>query len=119
MGSAENSGNGADIKYVVRGALVACDKGSSPSRLNLPKSHGAYFKDCPVLIDTDRVPGVNVMPFGACSIRRGPCMPATAPYWNITKEDTLIKGRPALLTTSTLVCIVGGAITVKDAGQTG
>jgi hypothetical protein len=108
-----------DIKYVVRGALVQCNQGSTPSRLNLPKSHGIYVKGKPILNDRDSAANVNVMPFGDCSVCCGPCRPALAPEWDSAKGDALVKGRPALITESVLSCSLGGVITIKNDGQLG
>lgn len=107
-----------DIKYVVHGAKARCNKGGTTTNLNLPKSHGVYINDKPVLNDQDCVAYSNVLPFGTCSIKKK-CKPSLAPQWENTKKTTLIKGRPALLATSTLSCTVGGAITIEDDGQQG
>lgn len=104
-------------KYVVRGATVKCSSGSSPSKLNLPRSHGTYVNSKPVLNSTDTASGANVMPFGKCSVTDGPCSPATAAQWEGTKLDTLVKGKPAVLDCSTLSCNIGGCIKIEDAGQ--
>jgi hypothetical protein len=107
----------SDILYVVRGAQVKCDQGSCPSRLNLPKGHGVYVNDKPVMIDTDCQAGVNVMPFGNCSTLSGPCAPALSANWDIVKEDTRVQGRPPLTTKSVLCCMIGGLISVDKDGQ--
>ena len=107
----------ADTKYVVRGAQVKCNKGSSSTNLNLPKSHGVYINDKPVLNDSDRAAGTNVMPFGRCKILKGPCSPSLASKWDKTKLNTLIKGQPALMSNSVLSCTIGGAIKIESDGQ--
>lgn len=107
------------VRYVVRGATVKCSSGSSPSKLNLPRSHGMYVNNKPILNDSDTAAGANVMPFGKCSVLDGPCSPAPAAAWGGTKNDTLVKGRPALIDTSTLTCSIGGGITIEDDGQQG
>jgi hypothetical protein len=105
------------IRYVVRGALVKCSQGSTPTRLNLPQCHGFYASGEPVLIDIDREPNVNILPFGRCSALKGPCTPCTAPYWDETQRDALISKRPALIAKSVLSCSHGGIITVENDGQ--
>lgn len=61
MAEAEN-----DTKvYLVRGALLACDKGSHPRRLNMPKSHGMYVDGHPVAIENDCGKD-NIRYFGVC-----------------------------------------------------
>jgi len=103
--------------YVVRGADVKCSLGSNTTKLNLPQSHGLYVNEKPVLIDTDTIVGENIIPFGKCKKTRKPCQPSPAGCWKEVKEDALIKGRPALITTSILSCTIGGKITIKTDGQ--
>lgn len=105
------------IRYVVRGAQAKCSSGSSPSNLNLPNSHGMYINEKAVLNDGDTAAGTNVMPFGQCKVLKGPCSPALASCWESAKLDTLVKGRPALLSVSTLSCSIGGAIKITNDGQ--
>ncbi|VBB09032.1 Hypothetical protein LUCI_4318 [Lucifera butyrica] len=106
-----------DIRYVVRGGTVQCNRGSTPTRLNLPKSHGVYVNGKAVFNDKDQAADVNVMPFGTCGVTDGPCHPILFPVWKATKEDTLIKGRPAVISQSYLSCAVGGTITITKDGQ--
>jgi hypothetical protein len=106
-------------KYVVRGATVQCGCGSSPSRLNLPNSHGVYINEKPVLNDQDSAANVNVMSFGDCSITDGPCHPQPSALWDTAKGDLLVNGRPALITRSVLSCTIGGNIEIKSDGQNG
>lgn len=103
--------------YVVRGAKVKCSLGSKTTKLNLPESHGLYVNEKPVLIDTDIVASVNVMPFGECKKKDGRCNPALADCWKDTKEDAFIKGRSALITRSVLSCSIGGQISIQTDGQ--
>lgn len=105
------------VLYVVRGAQAQCTAGNKTTKLNLPESHGLYVNDKPVLIDTDTVANVNVMPFGECRNIRTSCKLALAPCWQETQKDALIKGRPALLTKSMLSCALGGMILIKTDGQ--
>jgi hypothetical protein len=107
------------VRYVVRGATVKCSSGSSPSKLNLPRSHGMYVNGKPILNDSDTAAGANVMPFGKCRVTKGPCSPSPKPTWGGTKKDTLVKGCPALIDSSTLGCTIGGAITIENDGQQG
>lgn len=105
------------IRYVVKGAMVKCSSGSSPSSLNLPQSHGMYVNEKAVLNNGDTAAGANVMPFGKCKVLKGPCSPALAPCWDGAKLNTLIEGKPTLLASSTLSCSIGGGITIIRDGQ--
>ena len=52
-------------EYLVRGALLYCDQGTHPRRLNLPQCHGAYVYGNPIIIETDCTKN-NVKFFGVC-----------------------------------------------------
>lgn len=56
-------------EYLVRGAMMRCSCGSHYRRLNLPKCHGVYTNDRPMMNDNDSLPGdhLNVSTFGVCS----------------------------------------------------
>lgn len=58
--------------YVVRGALLKCRYGSHCRRLNLPRCHGVYVLNHPIMFKKDCVAGtegddINVTTFGVCS----------------------------------------------------
>lgn len=106
-----------DVRYIVEGAKIRCSKGEKATRLKLPDDHGYYFLKKPVLNDLDCIAGVNVMPFGNCSIKRKCQPPALFSRWEETQKDKLIEGRPALLKSSFLGCAAGGCITIETDGQ--
>ncbi|MCE5286144.1 MAG: DUF4280 domain-containing protein [Pelosinus sp.] len=106
----------SDVSYVFRGATLECNKGSTPSRLDMPCSHGVYREEKPQVNILDFKPKVNIMPFGSCSIKGGPCVPETAP-WVDGKDDVLVEEQPALLSKSTTSCAVGGKIRIVEDGQ--
>jgi hypothetical protein len=106
----------SDISYVFRGATLECNKGSTPSLLDMPCSHGVYREEKAQVNIQDYIPMVNIMPFGVCSITDGPCTPATAP-WVDGKNDVLVENQPALLSKSTTSCSVGGKIRIVKDGQ--
>ncbi|VBB06150.1 Hypothetical protein LUCI_1365 [Lucifera butyrica] len=118
MGTNLSPAGGGEFTYVVRGAQTACDKGSKPSNLNIPFSHGVFLKNQPQLNTMDYVPNVNIMPYGTCSVLDGPCQPATSP-WAGGKTDVLIETQPALLNRCTTACAVGGKIRITNDGQGG
>lgn len=55
-------------EYLIRGAMMKCTHGSHYRRLNLPKSHGVYTKDRPLMNETDSLEGDehNIPTFGIC-----------------------------------------------------
>ncbi|MCL1924629.1 MAG: DUF4280 domain-containing protein [Defluviitaleaceae bacterium] len=54
-------------EYLVRGADLFCTYGSHTRKLNLPKCHGVYITDAPVIHELDCVPIENISSFGVCS----------------------------------------------------
>lgn len=104
--------------YVVRGAELTCSEGTLPSSLNLPQSHGVYIKDKPLMNVTDCVAEKNIGLFGFCKKTDDVCQPELCGIWSDGKEDLLIDEQPALLDRATLICSLGGIISIaKDGGQ--
>lgn len=107
----------AEIEYLVRGAVLACRAGSSPSQLNLPRCHGVYAKKHPIMNMQDYGPNVNIMPFGKCSIMDKPCSPAIAGPWLEEHKKTIVTDAAAITMESFLVCTIGGLIEPQTSGQ--
>lgn len=108
---------GKEIQYLVRGAVLACRAGSSPSRLNLPVCHGVYAKSHPMMNKMDYQPGVNIMPFGKCSITDKPCSPSIIGPWLKEHKKTVITNAEAITIEAFLVCTKGGLIEAQTSGQ--
>lgn len=119
-------------KYLVRGAILKCDKGSHMRRVDLRLCHGVYFKKGPVLHIEDCEVGEekNIKCFGKCSKTIYTCEPDILENWlmphNYTyivrndieitpyKLEDLLK---ALTENSFLVCAKGGLIEPISSGQ--
>lgn len=106
----------AAISYVCRGAQLECDKGSKPSLLDMPSSHGVYRKDTPQMNIQDFKPMVNIMSFGLCDMTGNDCKPNTG-VWVGGKADVLVENQPALLSNCTTSCTLGGKIKIITDGQ--
>lgn len=123
-------------EYLVRGALLVCNKGSHPRRLNLPKSHGTYVVLHP-MISEDDCGEDNISYFGVCSAAAPPkgaetvnlvaygedadnkdakmvqglkCCPNVIGKWNALHGGVVT-------TDSFLVCNCGGMITAETSGM--
>lgn len=123
-------------QYLVRGALLACDKGSHPRRLNLPVSHGTYVLGKP-MIDQNDCGEKNISYFGVCCSETPPpnaenvtliaygedadkkdvkkvqglkCCPDIIGKWNSTHGGVVT-------TDSYLVCACGGLVMPQTSGQ--
>lgn len=101
--------------YIVRGATMCCSKGSIPTKINLPFSHGSYINGKPVMVKTDRIVGTNISPFGTCLGE--PCCPVILSDWTCYKEDAIVCGKEVLTHKSVLICAKGGIIKFQTDGQ--
>ncbi|TQR41806.1 PAAR-like protein [Paenibacillus popilliae] len=113
--------------YVVAGATMKCNCGSSTSRLKVEKSHGVYIRGKVQLNVNDYKPKANIESFGLCSSRANPdvqraggpvrCNPNVATSWIYGKKDMLVGKQPALLNISQNSCMYQGTIRIVDNGQ--
>ena len=129
--------SGGKKEYLVRGAMLVCSKGSHPRRLNLPKSHGVYIKEHPMIKQEDCIVDENITFFGVCDSETPPegaqvvkyagfvpegatesvpdvqgmmCTPEIIGEWNC------VHGK-AVTTDSYLICSCGGIIEPVTSGQ--
>jgi hypothetical protein len=127
-------GAGTQHSYVVIGAKTKCSFGDKQGQLKLPLSHGAFIKDKAQLNIMDFKPILNITPFGKCKslanptvaaataahhgkLTKMPCVPVVVMPWIQGKTDKLVENFPALLNTSTNMCMWCGRITITDDGQ--
>lgn len=120
--------------YVVEGAELKCNFGDKESNLKVPLKHEAYINNKSQGNIMDFKPMVNIIPFGMCSslanpvvaaataanygkLQKMPCVPAIVSPWLCGKNDVLISNFPAILKTSTLMCMWCGVIKINDDGQ--
>lgn len=114
---------------------MRCDKGTHARKINLPRSHGSYSIEKPMMNKKDRVVDENISYFGICkgdcpssdnidlvgengqAVNGKKCAVTILDDWMDVKEDTLIRGEPALTTDSVLVCKYGGQIRFVTSGQ--
>jgi RHS repeat-associated protein len=101
-----------DDKYVMNGVWLTCDKGVTPSRFNVtPKPVQLY--DEHFANELDKIALVNILPFGACSVKYGsPCVPMPLVWNNVMDEGLTVLGARPLLDTSKCQCGIGGQISI-------
>lgn len=130
-------------EYLVRGALLACQYGSHPRRLNLPQCHGIYIEEKPMIRGNDCVVDDNISYFGICSCETPPdnaekvslvpysedgnatgtvtgkkCCPYIVGEWRGISENVKVSGNEHGVTMdSFLVCRCGGLIQPLTSGQ--
>jgi hypothetical protein len=115
--------------YVVHGATLECSCGSEESTFKVSPGRETYTNGQLQANSADFKPNVNIMPFGKCTSPSNPavassgnpegvpCVPVITMQWIKGKADTLIEGFPALLNSSTTMCMWCGKITISDDGQ--
>jgi YD repeat-containing protein len=99
-------------KYVMNGAWLTCDKGAAPSRFNVtPKPVQLY--DEHFANELDKIPQVNILPFGVCSVTQKPCLPLPVLWERVMDTGLTVLGARPLLDTSKCQCGVGGKISIN------
>lgn len=123
-----------DEIYVVDGASLRCSFGNREGTLKVSSDRETYLHGQLQANSQDFIPSVNIMPLGMCGslsnpavaaataanygrLTRMPCTPVITMQWINGKADTLIEGSPALLNTSTTMCMWCGKIIISDDGQ--
>ena len=99
-------------KYVMNGVWLTCDKGAAPSRFNVtPKPVQLY--DEHFANELDKIPQVNIMPFGVCSVTQKPCLPVPVLWERVMDTGLTVMGARPLLDTSKCQCSVGGKMSIN------
>lgn len=112
--------------YVVRGAKVVCNYGSSSCVLNLINRNGIYTADEKQLITSNDYKSENVKGFGMCKKNKNnwcKCKPELREWSDvvninliISNEDAKKPGR-AVTQNATTICSKGGIVSFQTSGQ--
>lgn len=104
------------LEYIVKDALMMCDKGSTPVPFTPTSNTSVKISGCLVTTKADKLPGANIPPFGACAVRGGnPCTLIPTEWTDTYKVK--VKGQETLLYKSKLMCGTGGKIEFVTTGQ--
>lgn len=111
---------------VVQTAQLMCTCGAAPSVLAVTSQMQCKVGNMLAATIMDFAPMVNIPPFGVCATLTAaalgvptPCVPApTGPWAPGSTSIAKIGNFPALLSTDTLTCGIGGVISVVNPGQT-
>lgn len=120
-------------QLVVSTALAQCSFGGPPSSVMVIVPTVTGVKQ-PAANIQDFAPMVNIMPFGMCTTPTNPmvasataaalgvltpmpCIPATSAPWMPGSTSVMVRGMPALNSTSKCMCTYGGVISVSFPGQ--
>ncbi|OQW95295.1 MAG: hypothetical protein BWK79_02925 [Beggiatoa sp. IS2] len=121
-------------QQVCMGALLKCPFGVAPSSLVVLPVNRVMAGGPPAANIMDHKPFVNILPFGMCNTLSNPmvaaattaalgiltpmpCIPVTTAPWIVGAPTVLIANMPALNSTSKLMCMWGGAISITMPGQ--
>jgi hypothetical protein len=111
-------------QLVTMGAQLQCAQGTAPSVLAVvvPTVTGEVKPTANIM---DSVPMTNIMPFGTCNVLTAaaagvptPCVPATAGPWSPGSPTVTVRGQPALNSSSSCSCTIGGMISITNPGTT-
>ncbi len=118
---------------VVNGAMMQCSFGVAPSSLVVLPKEGV-LADMPAATIMDKIPMMNVPPFGMCNspanpqvaaataaalgvLTPMPCLPVIAGPWAPGSLSVIIGTFPALTDKSVCMCNWGGVIKINVPGQ--
>ncbi len=105
-----------DLEYVVKDALMMCDKGALPAPFTPTSNTHIKINGCLVTTKADKAPMTNIPSFGACSVKNGsPCTPAPIAWTDTYKVK--VKGQDTILFKSKMPCGTGGKIEFITSGQ--
>lgn len=126
--------SGPSYSYVCSKAKIKCSNGDKISTLTVLPTRTIWLYGQPQGNISDHISMVNIAPCGKChttaypptgsataanhgKLTPMPCVPNTPFPWMNGKNDVLLKGNPALISTSKLKCVYGGTITITFDGQ--
>lgn len=102
-------------ELVCNGAICRCDKGTAPSPLQVTRPHNSYLQGKLMATTEDK----TFVPFGSCALKNNnPCVPALI-RWQDAFELVEVNspGRHPLLEKSTIMCSVGGKVSILNTLQ--
>ncbi|WP_395344124.1 DUF4280 domain-containing protein [Ningiella sp. W23] len=120
-------------EQVIMGAKMLCSQGMAPSTLIVPPLKGVSVEGMAAATVNDKIPIVNIPPFGLCrsmsnpqvaaatsaamgTLTPMPCIPVIAGPWKPGAKKTAIGGVPCLTKNSKCTCAWGGSISIVKSG---
>jgi hypothetical protein len=103
------------MKPITETTQLQCDKGTTPSPLAVTSQVFMQIEGKLQATEEDKMPNVNIRPFGFCSIAKSPCSPSPIKWQGVSVFE--IDGKKELLDRSTCQCAIGGKISVVRAAQ--
>ena len=120
-------------ELVINGAQLRCDQGVAPSSLTVLPVNSSNADDQPAATVMDKLPMVNIAPFGMCkcpanpqvaaataaamgTLTPQPCLPVISAPWSPGSSIVTIQGMKALTADSKCACAWTGNITITAPG---
>lgn len=102
-------------ELVCNGAVCRCDKGSAPSPLQVISPHNSYLQGKLVGTTQDK----TFVPFGTCALKNNnACVPALLQWQDFFElVEVNSPSRHPLLEKSTIMCSVGGKVSILNTLQ--
>ncbi len=121
-------------QVVCNGAMMLCTFGVAPATMVVPPTNRTNTSNMPAATIMDHLPMANIPTFGMCTsianpqvaaatsaalgvLTPQPCIPATSAPWVPGSPTVMIGNKPALNSTSKLMCNWAGVISVTVPGQ--
>jgi PAB1-binding protein PBP1 len=121
-------------QQVCMGAMMQCSFGVAPSSLVVLPTNRVTSSFMPDANIMDRIPMVNILPFGMCSsianptvaaataaalgvLTPMPCIPLIPAPWTPGNPTVMIANFPIINNASQCFCAFGGVIAFTNAGQ--
>ena len=119
---------------ITMGALMTCSFGAAPATFVALPQHKVNGENRPAANINDKVPVLNIPPFGMCSslsnptvlaataaalgaLTPMPCIPATSAPWVPGSAKVTVGNMPALTSDCKCLCNWGGVIAFSAPGQ--
>ena len=112
------------LQVIANQGLCMCTMGVTPTPITVTSNQTVFCHKQLAATIMDFAPIVNIKPFGVCATLTTaalgvptPCVPATVAPWITGSVLTSHQKFPALRDCDTLICAVGGVISITFAGQ--
>lgn len=112
------------LQVIANQGLCKCLLGDFPTPITVTSNQTVFCHKQLAATIMDFAPIVNIKPFGTCKTLTAaalgvptPCVPATVAPWITGSVLTSHQKMPALRDCDTLLCAVGGLISITFAGQ--
>ncbi|KQB37499.1 DUF4280 domain-containing protein [Flavobacterium aquidurense] len=102
---------------ITESAQLKCDKGTTPSFLQVTSQDFSKADDKLIATEEDKKANENIRPFGSCKLKYyQTCNPQPINWQNTASKDTINEFK-ILTEKSTCLCSIGGKISIDNVGH--